>query len=58
MPIMFTFIMAPFTVGLLIYWSWNNLLSILQQYVIMRRFKVGNPIDSFLGRFGKPKAAG
>jgi YidC/Oxa1 family membrane protein insertase len=57
MPIMFTFIMAPFTVGLLIYWSWNNLLSILQQYVIMRRFKVDNPIDSFLGRFAKPKTA-
>lgn len=58
MPIMFTFIMAPFTVGLLIYWSWNNLLSILQQYVIMRRFKVDNPIDSFISRVsGKPKAA-
>jgi YidC/Oxa1 family membrane protein insertase len=57
MPIMFTFIMAPFTVGLLIYWSWNNLLSILQQYVIMRRFKVDNPIDSFIGRFAKPKTA-
>jgi YidC/Oxa1 family membrane protein insertase len=58
MPIMFTFIMAPFTVGLLIYWSWNNLLSILQQYVIMRRFKVDNPIDSFIGRFVKPRPAG
>jgi YidC/Oxa1 family membrane protein insertase len=58
MPIMFTFIMAPFTVGLLIYWSWNNLLSIIQQYVIMRRFKVDNPIDSFLGRFAKPRPAG
>jgi YidC/Oxa1 family membrane protein insertase len=58
MPIMFTFIMAPFTVGLLIYWSWNNLLSILQQYVIMRRFKVDNPIDSFIGRFLKPRPAG
>jgi YidC/Oxa1 family membrane protein insertase len=58
MPIMFTFIMAPFTVGLLIYWSWNNLLSILQQYVMMRRFKVDNPIDSFIGRFVKPRPAG
>jgi YidC/Oxa1 family membrane protein insertase len=55
MPIMFTFIMAPFTVGLLIYWSWNNLLSILQQYVIMHRFKVDNPIDGFIGRFARPK---
>ena len=58
MPIMFTFIMAPFTVGLLIYWTWNNLLSILQQYVIMRRFKVDNPIDSFFGRFARPRTAG
>lgn len=58
MPIMFTFIMAPFTVGLLIYWSWNNVLSILQQYVIMRRFKVSNPIDSFFGRFSRPRTAG
>lgn len=59
MPIMFTFIMAPFAVGLLIYWTWSNVLSILQQYVMMRRFKVDNPIDSFLARFGgKAKAAG
>jgi YidC/Oxa1 family membrane protein insertase len=58
MPIMFTFIMAPFTVGLLIYWSWNNFLSILQQYLIMRRFKVDNPIDSFIGRFTGNKVAG
>ncbi|MDR3513151.1 MAG: membrane protein insertase YidC [Caulobacteraceae bacterium] len=57
MPIMFTFIMAPFTVGLLIYWSWNNVLSILQQYAIMRRFKVDNPIDDFIGRFVRPRAA-
>jgi YidC/Oxa1 family membrane protein insertase len=51
-PIIFTFILAPFAAGLVIYWTWNNLLSILQQYVIMRRFKVDNPIDSFLARFG------
>jgi len=59
MPIIFTFIMAPFAVGLLIYWTWSNILSILQQYVIMRRFKVENPIDRLLGRLtGKPGAAG
>lgn len=50
MPILFTFIMAPFAVGLLIYWSWSNVLSILQQYVIMRRYKVDNPIDDILAR--------
>ncbi|QUD87664.1 membrane protein insertase YidC [Phenylobacterium montanum] len=58
MPIMFTFIMAQFTVGLLIYWCWNNVLSILQQYVIMHRLKVENPIDSFFGAFAKPRPAG
>ena len=59
MPIMFTFIMAPFAAGLLIYWTWNNVLTIAQQYVIMRRFKVDNPIDDLIGKFtGKGKAAG
>ncbi len=53
LPFVFTFIMAPFAAGLLIYWAWNNVLSILQQYVIMRRFKAENPIDTFLARFRK-----
>ena len=38
-------------VGLLIYWTWSSLITILQQYVMMRRFKVDNPIDDFIGRF-------
>ncbi|WP_407529304.1 membrane protein insertase YidC [Methylobacterium oryzisoli] len=37
MPIIFTFMLASFPAGLVIYWAWNNLLSILQQYWIMRR---------------------
>ena len=58
MPLIFTFIMAPFAAGLLIYWTWSNVLSILQQYVIMRRFKVDNPIDRLIGRLtGKPSPA-
>ncbi len=55
MPIMFTFILAQYSVGLLIYWTWSSLITILQQYLMMRRFKVDNPIDDFLGRF-KAKA--
>jgi len=51
MPIMFTFILAQYAVGLLIYWTWSSLITILQQYVMMRRFKVDNPIDDFIGRF-------
>ncbi|NJM33719.1 MAG: membrane protein insertase YidC, partial [Rhodomicrobium sp.] len=37
MPVLFTFLLAPFSAGLVIYWTWNNALSILQQWVIMRR---------------------
>ena len=37
MPIVFTFVLASFPAGLVIYWAWNNVLSIIQQYVIMRR---------------------
>ncbi len=40
MPIMFTFLLASFPAGLVIYWAWNNTLSILQQWVIMRRMGV------------------
>ncbi len=48
MPIMFTFFLATFPAGLVIYWTWNNTLSILQQVVIMKR--QGVPI----GRNPKP----
>lgn len=37
MPIVFTFILAGFSSGLVIYWAWNNTLSVCQQYFIMRR---------------------
>jgi YidC/Oxa1 family membrane protein insertase len=40
MPIFFTFIMAPFPAGLVIYWAWNNTLSMTQQWVIMKRMGV------------------
>jgi YidC/Oxa1 family membrane protein insertase len=37
MPVIFTFMMAGFPAGLVIYWAWNNTLSIIQQGVIMKR---------------------
>lgn len=37
MPIVFTFLLGQFAAGLVIYWAWNNILSIAQQWVIMRR---------------------
>ena len=45
MPIIFTIIMAPFPAALIIYWSWNNTLTIGQQYLIMRRQGVVTELD-------------
>ena len=44
LPILFTFMLAPFSAGLVIYWAWSNTLSIAQQYMIMRRH--GAPIGN------------
>src|SRR5271166_3462031 len=37
LPIVFTYMLASFPAGLVIYWAWNNLLSIGQQWTIMHR---------------------
>jgi YidC/Oxa1 family membrane protein insertase len=36
MPIFLTFLLASFPAGLVIYWAWNNILSMGQQWMIMR----------------------
>ena len=36
MPLIFTFLLATFPAGLVIYWTWNNLLSMAQQWYIIR----------------------
>ncbi len=43
MPVIFTFMLARFPAGLVIYWSTNNLLSIAQQWFIMRRTRLTRP---------------
>jgi len=45
MPIIFTFTLGTFPAGLVIYWAWNNTLSITQQYIIMKRH--GAKVDLF-----------
>jgi len=37
MPVIFTFMLGSFPAGLVIYWAWNNTLSVTQQSIIMRR---------------------
>ncbi|WDR06806.1 membrane protein insertase YidC [Devosia rhodophyticola] len=58
MPIIFTFMLGTFPAGLVIYWAWNNTLSVTQQWFIMKRHGAevnlfGNIVDSFKR---KPKA--
>src|SRR5258708_17714963 len=45
MPVIFTFMLSSFSAGLVIYWAWNNSLSVIQQSVIMR--KHGAKIELF-----------
>jgi YidC/Oxa1 family membrane protein insertase len=37
LPVVFTIMLAQFPAGLVIYWAWNNVLSIAQQWFIMRQ---------------------
>ncbi|MFN3855270.1 MAG: membrane protein insertase YidC [Phreatobacter sp.] len=57
MPILFTFMLASFPAGLVIYWAWNNLLSVLQQGVIMRKYGVKIELwDNIRSMFGRGPA--
>jgi len=59
MPVIFTFMLASFSAGLVIYWAWNNTLSVIQQSIIMR--KNGAKVELFdnvKALFGKKKGAG
>ncbi|MEM6625450.1 MAG: membrane protein insertase YidC, partial [Pseudomonadota bacterium] len=56
-PLVFTFIFAGFAAGLVVYWTWSNILSIAQQYYIMRLNGVDTQFDKLLARLrGKPAA--
>jgi len=58
LPLLFTFLFAGFAAGMVIYWTWSNMLSILQQYVIMRRMGVQTEFDKWLAkRFPKKDEA-
>jgi len=56
MPVVFTFMLATFPAGLVIYWAWNNTLSVLQQGVIMKRQGAKIELWDNLRDLFKPKA--
>jgi len=53
MPVIFTFMLGSFPAGLVIYWTWNNVLSVAQQGLIMKRS--GAKIELFDNILGKKK---
>ena len=56
MPIVFTFMLASFPVGLVIYWAWNNTLTIFQQGYIMKKHGVKvELLDNIKGLFTRKK---
>ncbi|MES1157431.1 MAG: membrane protein insertase YidC [Alphaproteobacteria bacterium] len=56
LPLVFTFVFAGLPAGLVIYYSWSNCLTVLQQYVIMRRQGQKTQLDDFIDkRFRKKK---
>ena len=58
MPLIFTFMLASFPAGLVIYWAWNNLLSVTQQYAIMKRNGVKVELwDNLRSTFARKTAA-
>jgi YidC/Oxa1 family membrane protein insertase len=59
MPVIFTFMLSSFAAGLVIYWAWNNTLSVLQQALIMRKHGVKIELfDNFKTMFPGKKASG
>lgn len=54
MPVIFTFMLATFPAGLVIYWAWNNFLSVIQQGIIMKKNGADIALwDNLRGMFGK-----
>lgn len=56
LPIVYMFLFASFPAGLVIYWTWSNLITIVQQYVIMRRQGVETEFDKWLARMRNSSA--
>lgn len=56
-PLIFMVLFAGFASGLVIYYVWSNIISIIQQYIIMRRTGVETEFDKFFAKRFKKKSA-
>ena len=52
MPIMFLFFFSHTPSGLVVYWVASNVFTVAQQYFMMHKYRVANPIDDLIARFG------
>ena len=50
LPLIFMFVFGGFAAGLVLYWVWSNVLSLVQQYFIIRRNGVETELDKLIGR--------
>mgnify|MGYP001799268276 CR=1 FL=1 len=50
LPFVFMFVFGGFAAGLVLYWVWSNILSLGQQYFIMRRNGVETQLDKLIKR--------
>ncbi len=57
MPVIFTFMLGTFPAGLVIYWTWNNTLTVLQQYYIMSKAGVKVELWGNLARLFPKKSS-
>jgi YidC/Oxa1 family membrane protein insertase len=56
MPVIFTFMLGTFPAGLVIYWTWNNTLTVIQQYYIMTKAGVKVELwDNLFKLFARPQ---
>jgi YidC/Oxa1 family membrane protein insertase len=55
LPAVFLILFAGVAAGLAIYWTWSNLITMSQQYYIMRRNGVETELDKFLKKRFPPK---
>ncbi len=50
MPLVMIFFFTTLPIGLMIYYFWSNILTMVQSYLIYRQLKVDNPVDQLIAR--------
>ncbi len=57
LPVVFLLFFATMPAGLVIYWVWSNIITLVQQYIIMRQTGVETEVDKYMKKLFSKKAA-